>query len=57
LHSEFYKLVLAGKTEEKFELHEWFGLYKIWLKRREHYFELLNLPALIQEIEKLLVTS
>jgi len=43
--AEFYKLVLAGKIEETFELHEWLGLYKIWLKRRKRYFELLNSPS------------
>ncbi len=43
--AEFYKLVLAGKIEEIFELHEWLGLYKIWLKRREKYLELLKSPS------------
>lgn len=53
--AEFYKLVLAGKIEETFELHEWLGLYKIWLKRREKYLDLLKSPSailkLVQPIE------
>lgn len=53
--AEFYKLVLAGKIEETFELHEWLGLHKIWLKRREKYLDLLKSPStilkLIQPIE------
>jgi len=43
--AEFYKLVLAGKIEETFELHEWLGLYKIWLKRRNRYLELIKSPS------------
>jgi hypothetical protein len=48
--AEFYKLVLAGKIEEKFELHGWLGLYKIWLKRREKYLELLKRPSPLLEL-------
>jgi len=48
--AEFYKLVLAGKIEEKFELHEWLGLYKIWLKRRKKYLELLKSPSPLLEL-------
>jgi hypothetical protein len=43
--AEFYKLVRAGVLEETFELHEWLGLYKIWLKRRERYLKLLKSPS------------
>jgi len=43
--AEFYKLVLAGKIEETFELHEWLGLHKIWLKRKKRYLELLKSPS------------
>jgi hypothetical protein len=43
--AEFYRLVLAGIIEESFELHEWLGLYKIWLKRREKYLQLLKSPS------------
>jgi len=43
--AEFYKLVLAGKIEEAFELHEWLGLYKLWLNRHEIYLELLKSPS------------
>lgn len=48
--AEFYKLVLAGKIEETFELHEWLGLYKIWLKRREKYLDLLKSPSAILKL-------
>lgn len=43
--AEFYKLVLAGKIEETFELHEWLGLYKLWLNRHKLYLELLKSPS------------
>ncbi|MDZ7361103.1 MAG: hypothetical protein ONB46_10300 [candidate division KSB1 bacterium] len=43
--AEFYKLVLAGVIEESFELHEWLGLYKLWLEFREKYLELLKSPS------------
>lgn len=48
--AEFYKLVLAGVIEEAFELHEWLGLYKLWLTRREHYLELLKTPSPLLKI-------
>jgi hypothetical protein len=48
--SEFYKLVLAGIIEETFELHEWLGLYKLWLNRREHYLKLLKSPSPLLKI-------
>jgi hypothetical protein len=46
----FHKLVLAGVIEEAFELHEWLGLYKLWLNRREHYLELLKTPSPLLKI-------
>jgi hypothetical protein len=50
--AEFHKLVLAGVIEEEFELHEWLGLYKLWLSRREHYLELLKSPSPLLKITK-----
>lgn len=49
--AEFYKLVLAGKIEETFELHEWLGLYKLWLNRRKKYLELLKSPSPLLNID------
>ncbi len=43
--AEFFKLVTAGKIEETHELHEWLGLYKIWLRRRVAYLRLLKSPS------------
>ena len=40
--AEFYRLVNAGKLEENRDFHEWLGLYKIWLKRRNSYLDLLS---------------
>ncbi len=40
--AQFYKLVLAGKIEEAFELHEWLGLHKLWLDHHEEYLNLLT---------------
>lgn len=48
--AEFYKLVRAGVIEESFELHEWLGLYKIWLKRHERYLQLLKSPSPLLKI-------
>jgi len=48
--AEFYKLVMAGIIEESFELHEWLGLYKLWLNRWEHYVELLTSPSPLLKI-------
>jgi len=52
---EFYRLVQLGKLEETPEFHEWVGLYKLWLRRREKYLEQLRSPStllkLIQPIE------
>lgn len=39
---EFYQLVQSGKLEESFELHEWLGLIKLYLNRKELYQNLLN---------------
>lgn len=50
--AEFYKLVLAGKIEETFELHEWLGLYKLWLNRRKKYLELLKSPSPLLNINE-----
>lgn len=50
--AEFYKLVVAGVIEESFELHEWLGLYKIWLKRRERYLQLLKSPSPLLKITR-----
>lgn len=50
--AEFYKLVLAGIIEEAFELHEWLGLYKLWLSRREEYLDLLKSPSPLLKITK-----
>lgn len=40
--SEFYRLVQSGKIEESFELHEWLGLIKLYLNRKELYQSLQN---------------
>jgi len=54
--SEFYRLVRLGKIEETAELHEWLGLYKLWLRRRKRYLEKLKSPSpllkLTQPIEE-----
>ena len=54
--AKFYRLVQRGKIEETSELHEWLGLYKIWLRRREKYLEKLKSPSpllkLNQPLEK-----
>ena len=50
--AEFYKLVMAGVIEESLELHEWLGLYKLWLNRWEHYIELLSSPSPLLKITK-----
>jgi len=43
--SEFYKLVQSGKIEETADFHEWLGLYKLWLRRRAKYLNLLKSPS------------
>jgi hypothetical protein len=43
--SEFYQLIRIGKIEETPELHEWLGLYKLWLRRRAYYLEKLKSPS------------
>lgn len=43
--AEFYKLVQTGKLEESPDFHEWLGLYKLWLRRRAKYLELLKSPS------------
>lgn len=42
---EFYRLVQAGKLEETPEFHEWLGLYKLWLGRRNNYLQQLKSPS------------
>jgi hypothetical protein len=42
---EFYKLVNLGKIEENHEFHEWLGLIKLCLKRRDKYLLLLRHPS------------
>jgi len=42
---EFYRLVQLGKLEETHEFHEWLGLYKLWLRRRENYLKQLRSPS------------
>jgi hypothetical protein len=39
---KFYRLVQSGKLEESFEFHEWLGLIKFYLNRKELYQSLLN---------------
>ena len=48
--TEFYRLVQAGRLEESQDFHEWLGLYKIWLKRRQKYLELLSEPSPLLEL-------
>lgn len=43
--AEFYQLIRTGKVEETSELHEWLGLYKLWLRRRVRYLEKLKTPS------------
>jgi len=50
--SEFYQLVRGGKIEETPELHEWLGLYKIWLRRRAKYLEKLKSPSLLLKLNQ-----
>lgn len=45
--AEFHRLVLDGKVKESSDLHEWFGIYQAWLKRRQRYLELLQSDALL----------
>ena len=40
--SEFYRLVQAGKIEQRLELIEWLGLYETLLAREEEYRQLLD---------------
>ncbi len=40
--SEFYRLVKAGKIEQRLELIEWLGLYETLLAREEEYRQLLD---------------
>jgi hypothetical protein len=40
--NEFYRLVQAGKIEQRLELIEWLGLYETLLAREEEYRQLLN---------------
>ena len=42
---EFYRLVQAGKLEETSEFHEWLGLYKLWIGRRNKYLQQLKSPS------------
>lgn len=42
---EFYKLIQSGKVDENFEFHEWLGLIKLWISRKEKYLQLLKKPS------------
>ncbi len=55
--AEFYKLVTAGIIEESFELHEWLGLYKLWLDFYETYLELLKSPSPLLQLAKPIETA
>ena len=49
---EFYKLVQSHKVEETSEFHEWIGLIKLWLRRKEKYLQLLSKPSPLIHFEK-----
>ena len=49
---EFYKLIHSGKIEETPEFHEWLGLIKLWLSRRQKYVNLLKKPSPLIHLEE-----
>jgi len=49
---EFYKLVQSGKVEETPEFHEWLGLIKLWLIRKQRYLQLLEKPSPLIHLNK-----
>ena len=49
---EFYKLIHSGKIEETPEFHEWLGLIKLWLSRRQKYVNLLKKPSPLIRLEE-----
>ena len=45
-------IIQSGKVDENFEFHEWLGLMKLLLRRKEEYLKLLNKPSHLIHSEK-----